>query len=98
MAKRLVRGAAVEERHRENVAGQAPWQKGKPPQREGRGKKTVASRRGKKAGASKKKARCSEQEKASQGEHEKKPAGRRGNLRPLPPAGIRIRRRFLPGS
>ena len=43
----------------ELLAG-APWQKGKPPQREGRGKKTVARRpwqegRGKKAGASKKK-------------------------------------------
>ena len=54
VAKRLVRGAAVEERHRENVAGQAPWQKGKPPQREGRGKKVVASKN-KPAAASKKK-------------------------------------------
>ena len=50
----------MEERHRENVAGQVPWQKGKPPQREGRGKKAVPRRpqqedRGKKAVASKNK-------------------------------------------
>ena len=76
VAKRLVRGAAVEERHRENVAGQTPWQKGKPPQQEGRGNKTVA-RRPWQAKISppqraKKKARRGEQEKAGQGEQEKK--------------------------
>ena len=45
----------------ELLAG-TPWQKGKPPQREGRGKKAVAS---------KKKARQGEQEKAGRGEQEK---------------------------